>query len=100
VAPGCTSRRGLKAHHLHYRSRGGLDDEWNLATRCGWHHRAGEHGTLLRVKGEAPLGLTFRLGRPGCHRWFRNERRVAAEANHAGSPVRSWAGAEPGRGTP
>jgi hypothetical protein len=74
MVPGCTSRRGLEAHHIHYESRGGPDDAWNVLTLCGLHHREGEHGTLLLVAGEAPLGLTFRLGRRGSHRWFRNQR--------------------------
>jgi hypothetical protein len=41
--PGCTSRRGLEAHHILYRCRGGSDDESNLVTLCAlcrYRHKA------------------------------------------------------------
>ena len=35
----------------------------NRITLCRFHHQRGEHGGLMSVRGEAPLGLTWRLGR-------------------------------------
>jgi hypothetical protein len=75
-APGCTSRRNLQVHHVIYRSRGGDDDPATLILLCEFHHLRGEHGGLLRVEGEAPLDLVFRLGSPELGRWYRNERRI------------------------
>jgi hypothetical protein len=76
-APGCTSRRNLEDHHLEYRSRGG--DARGLSNRiclCAFHHRRGEHGDLARCRGQAPLGVLWRLGRREVGVWFRNERRL------------------------
>jgi len=77
AAPGCTSRQRLEEHHVVYRSRGGSDAESNRVTLCGMHHRQGEHGGAMRVRGTAPLGLLWRLGTPDAPEWFRNERRLA-----------------------
>jgi hypothetical protein len=77
AAPGCTSRRHLEDHHVVYRSQGGGDESANRITLCRYHHQRGEHGCLLRVRGEAPLGLTWRLGRDDLAVIYRNERRVA-----------------------
>lgn len=63
AAPGCSSRRNLEVHHVVYRSRGGPDDGWNLVTLCRFHHLRGEHGDLMQVRGRAPDGLTWHLGR-------------------------------------
>jgi Domain of unknown function (DUF222) len=76
MAPGCTSRRNLEDHHVVYRSQGGSDELTNRACLCRFHHQQGEHGGLARVEGEAPLGLTWRLGVEELGRWYRNERRV------------------------
>ena len=43
---------------------------------CPFHHLQGEHGGLARVRGQAPLGLTWRLGSPRLGTWYRNERRL------------------------
>jgi hypothetical protein len=80
AAPGCTSRRGLEEHHVVYRSHGGGDAESNRVTICGFHHHQGEHGGQMRVTGEAPLSLLWRLGAPDEAEWFRNERRLASPA--------------------
>ena len=77
AAPGCTSRRNLEDHHIIYRSRGGTDEASNRVCLCRFHHQQGEHGGLAAVEGTAPLGLTFRLGKPELGRWFRNDRRRA-----------------------
>jgi Domain of unknown function (DUF222) len=76
TAPGCTSRRNLEDHHVVYRSQGGSDELTNRTCLCRFHHQQGEHGGLARVEGEAPLGLTWRLGVEELGRWYRNERRV------------------------
>jgi hypothetical protein len=81
-APGCTSRRNLEDHHLKYRSRGG--DAKALGNRmclCGFHHRRGEHGDLARCRGQAPLGVLWRLGRKEVGVWFRNERKLNPDAD-------------------
>jgi hypothetical protein len=76
AAPGCSSRANLEVHHVLYRSRGGSDAGWNRVTLCRFHHQCGEHGDLLCVRGRAPLGLTWRLGRPDVALTWRAERRV------------------------
>ena len=78
AAPGCSSRRNLEAHHVVYRSRGGSDDGWNLVTLCRFHHQRGEHGGLLSVRGRAPTGLTWRLGRSDVATCFRADKRHSA----------------------
>lgn len=77
-APGCTSRRNLEDHHIVYRSRGGSHDLSNRSCLCRFHHQMGEHGGRARCRGTAPLGLTWRLGRPGLRSvQYRNELRLA-----------------------
>lgn len=79
LAPGCTSRRNLEDHHLEYRSRGGdVKALRNRVCLCAFHHRWGEHGSLARCRGEAPLRVLWRLGRREVGVWFRNERRLSA----------------------
>ena len=81
-APGCTSRKNLEDHHLVYRSRGGdAKDPANRICLCAFHHRRGEHGFLARCRGQAPLGVLWRLGRREVGVWFRNER--VLDASHA-----------------
>ena len=78
AAPGCSSRRNLELHHIVYRSRGGSDDGWNLITLCCFHHRCGEHGFCMSVRGRAPTGLTWRLGRDDVAVEYRADLRRAA----------------------
>jgi len=54
MAPGCTARLKLEAHHLVYRSRGGSDEPENLIALCLFHHQQGEHGMLARARGISP----------------------------------------------
>ncbi|HYC54181.1 MAG TPA: HNH endonuclease signature motif containing protein [Candidatus Binatia bacterium] len=64
--PGCSRRGMLHAHHVWYRSHGGPDFTWNLATVCNDHHREYIHRGYIRVEGCAPDGLVWELGcRPG-----------------------------------
>ncbi len=79
-APGCTSRKNLENHHVVYSGRGGSDEHWNRLSLCRFHHQCGEHGELARVRGRAPLGLLWRLGRAGCGGSYRNEKKVARRA--------------------
>jgi hypothetical protein len=79
TAPGCSSRRNLEDHHVLYRSRGGGKGESNRTCLCRFHHQRGEHGGLASCSGEAPLGLSWRLGRAGQAEWYRNERRLGPE---------------------
>ena len=62
LIPGCTARRGLQAHHMHYRSHGGPEDGANLVTLCVVHHKHFVHGGLIGVSGDAPDGLVFDMG--------------------------------------
>jgi hypothetical protein len=83
TAPCCTSRSKLESHHPEYRSRGGdVKALWNQTVLCQFHHRRGEHGGLASVRGKAPLGLVWRLGREdlGIGVWYRNEAKLAAPA--------------------
>jgi hypothetical protein len=59
--PGCC-RAAVHAHHVQYRSRGGGDEAENLTALCAAHHLVGVHRGYLRVRGEAPHGLSWRLG--------------------------------------
>jgi hypothetical protein len=77
MAPGCTSRRSLQVHHIHYRGHQGGEEPWNLLVLCEFHHQHGEHGTLARFRGKAPLGVLCRIGNQGLSTWWRNERRIA-----------------------
>ena len=53
AAPGCPSRRNLESHHIQYKGHMGPDDPENRATLCATHHRLGEHGGILRVRGRS-----------------------------------------------
>ena len=80
TVPGCTERIALEDHHFEYRSRGGSDDLSNRGCMCAFHHRLGEHGSLLTCFGKAPLDVTWRLGLEHLAEWFRNETHIAAPA--------------------
>lgn len=54
--PGCSSRRNLQEHHVHYRSHGGSDDPGNLVSLCVTHHQKILHQGRLRVH-RLPEGL-------------------------------------------
>ncbi len=60
--PGCTSRRNLHVHHVVFRSHGGGNEDSNCLTLCMAHHLKGAHEGHITIEGEAPDGLTFRLG--------------------------------------
>ena len=77
MAPGCSSRRTLEDHHVLYRSRGGGHGDGNRICLCRFHHHRGEHGGLASCRGEAPLGITWRLGIGGMAVRYRNERRLS-----------------------
>jgi hypothetical protein len=62
TVPGCRSRRGLQAHHVIWRSRGGPDEMWAMSTLCAVHHHHGVHEGWVEVTGEAPHNLSWRLG--------------------------------------
>jgi hypothetical protein len=60
--PGCTSRRNLHDHHIHFRSRGGDNDRSNRITICAAHHLHGIHGGTIRAEGRAPDDIRWELG--------------------------------------
>jgi hypothetical protein len=62
TVPGCTARRNLQSHHIHFRSAGGPDLAWNRTTLCAHHHHRGVHAGSLAVRGRAPDGLVYTLG--------------------------------------
>ena len=59
-----------------YRSQGGSNAVSNRTCLCRFHHQRGEHGDLASCRGEAPLGLHWRLGKRGLGAHFRCERRL------------------------
>jgi hypothetical protein len=61
TVPGCTSRRNLHDHHVHFRSRGGGNERTNRTTVCAAHHLHGIHGGTIRVTGTAPEALRWDL---------------------------------------
>jgi hypothetical protein len=63
LAPGCTGRQHLEAHHQKRRSDGGTDDPSNLLTLCAFHHRQGVHGLVMETSGKAPVETRFTIGR-------------------------------------
>ena len=76
TAPGCSSRRNLEDHHVVYRSQGGSNALSNRTCLCRFHHQRGEHGDLASCRGEAPLGLHWRLGNRELGARFQCERRL------------------------
>jgi hypothetical protein len=80
AAPECTQRRSLQVHHVRYRARGGDDRDTNRVTLCAFHHHHGEHGGLMRVRGEVDelgRGLTWEMGLDAsgrARRVYRDER--------------------------
>jgi hypothetical protein len=85
AAPGCSSRRHLEDHHIVYRSRGGDDGMANRITLCRFHHQRGEHGGLMSVRGSAPLGLSWRLGRADVAVGYGAERRYGGDEEASNS---------------
>jgi hypothetical protein len=99
AAPGCPSRRGLESHHVHYKSHLGPDAPDNRASLCGTHHRLGEHGGILRVRGASipdATALRWEMGLDGAGRsqaiyqgdmlLWRSGRRAPADAPGASHP--------------
>ncbi|MBI3769412.1 MAG: HNH endonuclease [Deltaproteobacteria bacterium] len=60
--PGCSSRRNLHDHHLHYRSRGGGNEQTNRVAVCAAHHLHGIHPGAIRAWGTAPSDVHWELG--------------------------------------
>jgi hypothetical protein len=89
TAPGCTARDNLQLNHVKLRSHLGADADWNLHAVCALHHLRGVHGDLASVRGKAPAGLVWRLGRVGLDESFHNERRIDPPYASLGSPGRS-----------
>ena len=61
ASPTC-SRRDVTPHHVVFRSHGGGDERSNLVSLCTVCHLELVHGGRLKVTGEAPGGLTWRIG--------------------------------------
>ena len=60
-APGCTSTRGLHAHHRKHWADGGTTDLDNLILLCGRHHRLlHEHRWQIRGRLSDPETVEFR----------------------------------------
>jgi hypothetical protein len=62
AVPGCSSRRNLHDHHLHYRSRGGGNARENRIAVCAAHHLHGIHPGAIRAWGTAPRDVHWELG--------------------------------------
>jgi hypothetical protein len=76
LAPGCTGRCHLEAHHQKRQSDGGTDDPDNMFTLCTFHHHQGVHGLLMRTSGPAPLETQFTIGRERHALTFRCDKRI------------------------
>ena len=50
VWPGCTNRRYVEAHHIHWRCKGGDHRLVNLALLCWFHHRKLHNGGFEMVR--------------------------------------------------
>ncbi len=61
AVPGCRVRRGLHAHHVIYRSRGGGNGDENLVILCQYHHLRGVHEGRLRIRRRG-TDLVFEVG--------------------------------------
>jgi hypothetical protein len=61
TVPGCTARRNLQSHHIHFRSAGGPDESWNRTTLCAFHHHRGVHAGHVGIRGQAPDRLIYDL---------------------------------------
>lgn len=66
--PHCRARGPLEAHHVHHRSQGGPDDEWNLITACVGDHRL-THLGKQQVSGTSDA-LVVRI--PATHETYRD----------------------------
>jgi hypothetical protein len=62
-SPVCT-RRDVTPHHLHFRSRGGGDEDENVASLCLWCHLRGIHEGRLAAEPPA-WRIRWRVGRRG-----------------------------------
>ena len=62
AVPGCSSRRNLHDHHLHYRSRGGGNARENRIAVCAAHHLHGIHAGTVCASGTAPRAVQWQLG--------------------------------------
>lgn len=79
----CGRRCDLKAlalldrahrHHVVYRSAGGPDETWNVATLCAGCHDA-QHRGVIDVRGNADTGLE--IWRNGVEGWYLSKRELA-----------------------
>jgi hypothetical protein len=61
--PGC-SRAAAHAHHVRFKSAGGVDAGWNLVSLCAGHHLHGVHLGWITVQGEAPDRLVWWMAAP------------------------------------
>ena len=88
AVPGCSARRSLQRHHIHFRSLGGGDEPENQITLCAFHHLIGVHQGLIAIKGRARRGgedLDYSLGlRPGRRSlaFYHGERQVKRGGTH------------------
>ncbi len=77
--PACTARVCLEAHHLHFRSQGGGNEDANLAVACKSHHHHGIHAGTIRATRTPDGAILWEMGIFGArvHRVFRNETLVS-----------------------
>ncbi len=59
--PTCT-RTDLTPHHVVFRSKGGGNEEENLAALCVWCHLEGVHGGKIAIRGAVPA-LEWEIGK-------------------------------------
>jgi hypothetical protein len=68
AVPACSSRRNLHDHHVIFRSHGGGNERDNRVAVCASHHHRGIHRGVVRVTGNAEVGLDWELGCRGARR--------------------------------
>jgi hypothetical protein len=79
VVPGCRNVLFLDLHHIDLRSEGGPNQQDNLITLCGAHHRAAHYGRLT-VTGCVSAGVCFAHADGSSYGQVLQPRRVETQA--------------------
>ena len=64
VVPGCSTTRGLHAHHIRHWEHGGKTELPNLVLVCPYHHRLHHRGIITITGDAANLTITDHTNRP------------------------------------
>jgi hypothetical protein len=75
----CCTRSVVEVHHIRFRSSGGSNQHSNVTAICPFHHRQGIHTGRIRLRGTAPLELSWLLRLEPSEKpfaFYRHQRRV------------------------